>query len=80
MENTRFVPFCPKTPPPAWKCPKRFKLGLGLPWESSDSEENDSKREIDNLLIMVSQQYEEKERSKQKLVMVSQQHGRIQTR
>ena len=27
------------TPPPGWKCPKSFILGLGEPWESeSDSE------------------------------------------
>ena len=77
MENTRFIPFHPKMPPPGWKCLKRFK---GLLWESNDSEESDSEREIDNLLIIALQQYKEKERSEQKLVMVSQQHEKIETR
>ena len=44
MEMIRFVRFHPKTPPPGWKCPKRFKLGVGLPWESTDSKD-DSERE-----------------------------------
>ena len=44
MEMIRFVRFHPKIPPPGWKCPKRFKLGVGLPWESTDSED-DSERE-----------------------------------
>ena len=30
----RFKPFKPLKPPPGWKCLKRFKLGLGEPWES----------------------------------------------
>ena len=73
MDSIVFVPFRPKTPSPGWKCPKRFKLGLGSPWESSDSEE-DSEREIDSLLIMASQQYEEKETSEQGLLIASQQY------
>ena len=57
-EKDTFVLYRPRTPPPGWKCPKQFKLGLGSPWESSDSEE-DCEREIDELLLMASQQYEE---------------------
>ena len=59
MESSKikFVPYCPKTPLPGWKCPKRFKLGLGFPWESSDNEE-DSETEMDELLLMASQRYE----------------------
>ena len=26
------------SPAPEWKCLKRFKLGLGKPWESNDSD------------------------------------------
>ena len=73
MNSLLFVPFHPKIPPPGWKCPKQFKLWLESPWESSDSED-DSEREIDNILIMASQQYEEKERSEQHLLMTSQQY------
>ena len=47
--------FCPLTPPPGWKCPKRFRLGVGRGWEgSSDSDDE----ELDELLLMASQQYE----------------------
>ena len=48
MERIKFVLFRPKALPLGWKCPKRFKLGLGLPWESSDSKE-DSEIEMDEL-------------------------------
>ena len=48
--------FRPLTPPPGWKCPKRFRLGVGRGWEgSSDSDDE----ETDELLLMASQQYEE---------------------
>ena len=50
MESIKLVPFCPKTPPPGWKCPKRLKLGVGSPWESSNSEDN-SETEMDELLV-----------------------------
>ena len=78
MESSKikFVPYRPKTPPPGWKCPKRFKLGLGSPWESSDSEE-DSETEMDELLLMVSQRYEESQRYEAKL---DKQNGSVNTR
>jgi len=56
MKNVRLEPFHAKTPLPGWKCLKRFKLGLGSPWESSDSKE-DSTKEINGLILMASQQY-----------------------
>ena len=62
MERIKFVLFRPKAPPPGWKCPKRFKLGLGPPWESSDSKE-DSEIEMDELLLMASQRYEEQDKA-----------------
>ena len=62
MERIKFVLFRPKAPPLEWKCPKRFKLGLGLPWESSDSKE-DSEIEMDKLLLMASQCYEEQDKT-----------------
>ena len=52
MERIKLVPFHLKTPP-RWKCPEGFKLGLRPPWESSDSEE-ESVREMDELLMMLS--------------------------
>ena len=52
MERIKFVLFHPKPPPPGWKCPKRFILGLGPAWESSDSKE-DSEIEMDELLLML---------------------------
>ena len=57
--------------PPGWKCPKLCKLGLGLPWESSDSGEEDSKRETDELLLRASQQYDEKSAKRFKLELES---------
>jgi len=30
-EKIKLVPYPPKRPPPGWKCPKKFKLGLGSP-------------------------------------------------
>ena len=66
MKNVRLEPFRPKIPPPGWKCPKSFKLGLGSPQESSDSEE-DSKNEINELLLIASQQYESEEDSKNEI-------------
>ena len=33
--------FEPISPPPEWKCPKGFKLGLGEPWESEGSSDSD---------------------------------------
>ena len=78
MESSKikFVPYRPKTPPPGWKCPKRFKLGLGSPWESSDSEE-DSETEMDELLLMASQRYEESQCCEAKL---DKQNGSVNTR
>ena len=67
MERIKFVLFRPKAPPPGWKCPKRFKLGLGPPWESSDSEE-DSEIEMDELLLMASQRYEEQDKRRNGIV------------
>ena len=37
-----FKLFEPMSPPPGWKCPKRFKLGLGEPWESEGSSDSDT--------------------------------------
>ena len=54
MERIWFVSFHPKTPLKGWKCPKRIKLGEGSPWKSSDSKMN-SKREMDELLVMMLQ-------------------------
>ena len=59
----KLIPYHPKRPPPRWKCPKKFKLALGSPWESSDSEDDDKK--TDELLCIVTQQYEEQELKKQ---------------
>ena len=52
-------------PPPGWKCPKRFKLGLEEPWQSeySSNSETDQKvthvyvedDEIDDIILLVSQ-------------------------
>ena len=46
MAGTRGKPmfklFEPMSPPPGWKCPKRFKLGLGEPWESEGSSDSDT--------------------------------------
>ena len=67
MERIKFVLFHPKAPPQGWKCPKRFKLGLGPPWESSDSEE-DSEIEMDELLLMASQRYEEQDKTRNGIV------------
>ena len=33
--------FKPFMPPPCWKCPKRFKLGLGESWKSECSSDSD---------------------------------------
>ena len=32
------------SPPPGWKCPKRFKLGLGEPWESEESDDSNTEK------------------------------------
>ena len=32
------------SPPPGWKCPKRFKLGLGEPCESEGSDDSDTEK------------------------------------
>ena len=51
-EKLIFKLFQPKSPPPGWKCPKRFKLGLGEPWESegsdTDAEEVVIRKEIND--------------------------------
>ena len=47
--------------------PKRFKLELGPPWESSDSKE-DSEIEMDELLLMASQRYEEQDKTQNSIV------------
>ena len=49
-------------PPPRWKYPRRFKLRLEPHWESSNSEE-DSEMEMDELLLMASQCYEEQDKT-----------------
>ena len=67
MERIKFVLFRPKTPPPGWKCTKRFKLGLGPPWESSDSKE-DSEIEMDELLVMALQCYKEQDKTQNGIV------------
>ena len=65
--------FHQKTPPPGWKCPKRLKLGLGPPWESSDSKE-DSEIEKDELLLMALQCYEEQDRTQNGIVDIHNAH------
>ena len=50
MESIKLVLFCPKTPSPEWKFPKRLKLGVGSSWEGSNSED-DSETEMDELLV-----------------------------
>ena len=67
MKKVMFVILRPRTPLSGWKCLKRFKLELGPPWESSDSGEEDSEREIDEILLRASQQYEEKSAKRLKL-------------
>jgi len=42
----RFKPFKPMKPPPGWKCPKRFKLGLGEPWESKSESGSDGGADV----------------------------------
>jgi len=49
--------FRPLTPPPGWKCPKRFRLGVGRGWEGSSDSDDEETNEL--LLLMASQQYEE---------------------
>ena len=53
MAGTRgkvlFKLFEPKTPPPGWKCPKWFKLGLEEPWESEGSD--DSETDTDEVVL-----------------------------
>ena len=39
-----FKLFEPMSPPPGWKCPKRFKLGLGEPWESEESDDSNTEK------------------------------------
>ena len=58
MKKSELIPYHPKCPPPGWKCPKKFKLGLGSPWESSDSEDNGDSE----LFLLASQQYKEQAR------------------
>ena len=48
-DRVMFKLFEPMTPPPGWKCPKRFKLGLGEPWESEGS--NDSDTDTDEVVL-----------------------------
>ena len=38
--------FKPVMPPPCWKCPERFKLGLGEPWK------NDSDTDLDEVALV----------------------------
>ena len=57
MKKSELIPYSPKRPP-GWKCPKKFKLGLELPRESSDSEDNSN----DELFRLASQRYEEQAR------------------
>ena len=62
----------PLAPSLGWKCPKRFKLSLGKPWESelsSDSDIDDFTKqcfdneegvsESDDIFVLVSQKFEE---------------------
>ena len=42
----KFKPFQPMKPPPGWKCPKRFKLGLGEPWESESESSSDGETDV----------------------------------
>ena len=48
MAGTRGKPMFklvePMSPPPGWKCPKHFKLGLGDPWESEGSDDRDTEK------------------------------------
>ena len=44
-----FKLFKPKTPPPGWKYPKWFKLGLEEPWESEGS--NDNETDTDEVVL-----------------------------
>ena len=39
-----FKLFEPMSPPPGWKCPKRFKFGLGEPWESEESDDSNTEK------------------------------------
>ena len=41
MANDHGKRFKLLTPPLCWKCPKRFKLGLGEPWESESDADFD---------------------------------------
>ena len=34
-------------PPPGWKCPKRFKLGLGEPWESESESGSNGEADVE---------------------------------
>ena len=43
----KFKPFQPMKPPPGWKCPKRFKLGLGEPWESESESSSDGETDVE---------------------------------
>ena len=43
-EKPMFKLFEPMSPLPGWKCPKRFKLGLGEPWESEESDDSDTEK------------------------------------
>ena len=44
-----FKLFNPISPPPGWKCLKRFKLRLGEPWESEGS--SDSYTDTDEVVM-----------------------------
>ena len=55
----KFKPFKPMKPPPGWKCPKRFKLGLGEPWESEPESSSDGETDVEvrtKVQTVVSQQ------------------------
>ena len=39
-----FKLFEPMSPPPGCKCPKRFKLGLGEPWKSEESDDSNTEK------------------------------------
>ena len=43
----KFKLFQPMKPPPGWKCPKRFKLGLGEPWESESESNSDGETDVE---------------------------------
>ena len=46
MGQLRFKPYI-LWPPPRWKCPKQFKLGLGESWESESEYGSDREADIE---------------------------------